>query len=113
MDTYPDLPVFRDLVFMFKLMMAPTSAALPDLKRWKPADAALSWSFKAGKNGHEGLLSVRGEGAWGGGRGHGCPLSWLFKAGKSRHEGLLSGRGEGAGGGGGGTEARGPGRSRP
>ena len=50
-DTYPDLAVFRDIVFLFKLMMAPTSDSLPDLKRWRPGDAALSWSFKGSNKG--------------------------------------------------------------
>ena len=42
-DMYPEMVALRDIVFMFKLLMAPTSDDLPELARWKPIDAALSW----------------------------------------------------------------------
>jgi len=43
--------LFRDyhLVFTFKMMMAPTSESLPELRRWMPTDAALTWAYKPGK----------------------------------------------------------------
>jgi len=43
-DSYPEMRSLRDILFMFKLLMAPTSDALPELARWKPIDAALDWS---------------------------------------------------------------------
>ena len=42
-DMYPEMIALRDIVFMFKLLMAPTSDDLPGLARWKPIDAALEW----------------------------------------------------------------------
>lgn len=59
LDTYPDLAMLRDVVFLFKLMMAPTSDRLPELRRWRPADAALAWSFKGTKADSSGCLTVR------------------------------------------------------
>jgi len=46
-DSYPEMRSLRDILFMFKLLMAPTSDALPELARWKPIDAALDWSVTA------------------------------------------------------------------
>ena len=43
-DSYPEMSALRDIIFMFKLLMAPTSDDLPELARWKPIDAALDWS---------------------------------------------------------------------
>ena len=43
-DEYPEMSALRDIIFMFKLLMAPTSDDLPELARWKPIDAALEWS---------------------------------------------------------------------
>jgi hypothetical protein len=48
LELYPEIGFFRDLVFMFKLTMVPTSDALPELKAWTPADARLIWSSKQG-----------------------------------------------------------------
>ena len=39
----------RDIVFMFKAMMTPTSDSLPELRRWRPRDAALWWKYKPGE----------------------------------------------------------------
>jgi hypothetical protein len=33
----------RDIVFMFKVLMTPTSDTLPELRRWRPRDATLAW----------------------------------------------------------------------
>jgi hypothetical protein len=44
-DHYPEIGFFRDLVFMFKLVMVPTSDKLPDLKPWTPEEAELHWSL--------------------------------------------------------------------
>lgn len=40
----PELAPFRDIVFYFKLFMSAERTALPDVKRWRAADASLSWS---------------------------------------------------------------------
>lgn len=45
LDHYPEIGFFRDLLFMFKLVMVPTSDQLPELKPWTPEEAALIWSF--------------------------------------------------------------------
>jgi hypothetical protein len=45
-ENYPELAVFRDIVYMFKVMMAPTSDSLPKVKRWLPEDARLEWTFE-------------------------------------------------------------------
>jgi hypothetical protein len=44
LDHYPEIGFFRDLVFMFKLVMVPTSDKLPILKPWTPEEVALQWS---------------------------------------------------------------------
>ena len=41
---FPSLSAFRDIVFLFKLMLSPTADMLPDRKAWNPNDAILSWS---------------------------------------------------------------------
>ena len=41
---WPELGYFRDIVFLLKLMMAPTADSLPAVKAWAPADALLTWS---------------------------------------------------------------------
>lgn len=45
LDHYPEIGFFRDLVFMFKLVMVPTSDKLPELKAWMPEEAALVWGL--------------------------------------------------------------------
>ena len=45
LDLYPEVGFFRDLIFMFKLVMVPTSDQLPELKQWTPEEAALTWGF--------------------------------------------------------------------
>mmetsp|Transcript_70630 Transcript_70630/g.197306 ORF Transcript_70630/g.197306 Transcript_70630/m.197306 type:complete len:905 (-) Transcript_70630:1623-4337(-) len=63
MDLYPELGFFRDVIFLFKAMMAPTSDALPPLKPWKPVEARLLWKAKPPKKqGESGLLEVMGFG---------------------------------------------------
>jgi hypothetical protein len=51
-DNYPEMLVMRDIVFMFKALMTPTSDALPELRRWRPRDAALFWKYKPGEGYH-------------------------------------------------------------
>ena len=46
---YPELGYLRDLCFMFKLVMVPTSDKLPELKPWQPKDATLKWSMDQNK----------------------------------------------------------------
>lgn len=48
MDYYPNLAVIRDMVFILKLLMQPSAAALPEKKSWDPAEAALRWTSKDG-----------------------------------------------------------------
>jgi hypothetical protein len=45
----PEMLVMRDVVFMFKALMTPTSDSLPELRRWRPRDAALWWKYKPGE----------------------------------------------------------------
>lgn len=45
-DNYPEIAFFRDIVYLFKMMMAPTSDMLPPIKYWTYKDAALKWSWK-------------------------------------------------------------------
>lgn len=43
LDHYPEISYFRDLIFMLKLVMVPTSDKLPELKAWTPQEARLRW----------------------------------------------------------------------
>ena len=43
LENFPELGFFRDIVFLFKLTMVPSSDALPDICAYMPLDAALSW----------------------------------------------------------------------
>ena len=45
-DNFPELMFFRDIVYCCKALSAPTSDALPELRRWRPIDAALKWQYK-------------------------------------------------------------------
>jgi hypothetical protein len=42
-DLWPELASFRDVVYLFKAMMCPSSASLPELKPWHPSKARLRW----------------------------------------------------------------------
>ena len=46
LENYPELGYLRDIVFLFKIMMAPTKETLPGLKRWEPSQARLTWHFR-------------------------------------------------------------------
>lgn len=59
LDNYPELGFFRDIVFMFKAMMAPSSDSLPELAPWLPIQARLFWQCQEGKKGAT-MLEVRG-----------------------------------------------------
>ena len=50
LDHYPEIGFFRDIVFMFKLVMVPTSDKLPELRPWTPEEAALSWGIDGENN---------------------------------------------------------------
>ena len=69
-DNYPELLLFRDIVFLFKSMMVPSSDKLPELKCWGPQDAALEWKFKAASQKDldgdvsYGKFAVKGFGKW-------------------------------------------------
>ena len=54
---FPELGAFRDICCYWNMMMAPTRAALPELKQWRSHHAVLSWSVT-----DEGKFSVRGFG---------------------------------------------------
>ena len=41
-----ELSFFRDIVFLFKMLMVPSSEALPEICAWMPLDAALSWRYR-------------------------------------------------------------------
>ena len=45
LDHFPEIGFFRDLIFMFKLVMVPTSDKLPELKPWEPEEVGLKWSI--------------------------------------------------------------------
>jgi hypothetical protein len=50
-DLYPELRAFRDIAMLLKYMMAPSVEDLPQIHRWRPEDAELTWSFKTDKEG--------------------------------------------------------------
>lgn len=44
---YPELACFRDMVFLFKALQAPTGDTLPEVRPWDAKDVVLRWSFDA------------------------------------------------------------------
>ena len=46
LDLYPEIGFFRDLIFMLKLVMLPSTDDLPELRRWTHTDAEISWTSK-------------------------------------------------------------------
>ena len=48
-DHFPEIQFFRDMCFLFKCTMAPTSDSLPDLRRWSYTDARLEWKWQKRK----------------------------------------------------------------
>ena len=48
LQLFPEIAFFRDIVFMFKLVMVPTLEMLPEVKCWEPEEAVLSWGAAAG-----------------------------------------------------------------
>jgi hypothetical protein len=63
-DFYPELEVYRDIVFIYKFMMTPSAENLPDIKYWLPSDARLQWRFSPSDNPDKkrGKFSVSGFG---------------------------------------------------
>lgn len=59
MDNYPELGFFRDIVFILKVFMVPTSDALPDIRAWMPTDAQLQWDYKRKKVKEKTLTGTR------------------------------------------------------
>jgi hypothetical protein len=49
LDFYPEMRFYRDLVFTFKFMMAPSGDAFPAILPWSQTDARLTWQFKPQK----------------------------------------------------------------
>jgi len=45
LHSFPELQLFRDIVFLFKAVLVPYSDKLPEIKRWKPEDASLFWKW--------------------------------------------------------------------
>jgi hypothetical protein len=76
LDNFPELALFRDIVFLFHLMTQPSSDALPEVKRWKPVDAALSWKVKKNTN-DKVVFTVMGFGR---------PLSWEPRESRNRSQ---------------------------
>ena len=58
LDNYPELGLFRDIVFYFKLMMCSSVDDLPPIQRWEARDAALRWSFEPVMSGLPGFRSA-------------------------------------------------------
>lgn len=54
-DSFPELAFFRDIVYCCKALSVPTSDALPEMKKWRPTDAALRWEHKG-----KGFMAVFG-----------------------------------------------------
>ncbi|CAM9175989.1 unnamed protein product, partial [Choristocarpus tenellus] len=52
LDVYPELAYMRDIVYLLKAMMAPTSDALPEVRAWTPADARLHWKWVGAEEGY-------------------------------------------------------------
>jgi hypothetical protein len=61
LDNYPELGMFRDIVFYLKLMMCPSLEELPAFRRWEPRDAALQWSHETRTAGLPGFRKTAGE----------------------------------------------------
>lgn len=58
LDNFPELGFFRDIVYLFKALLAPTSDSLPELRPWKARDAALTWAYKS-----DGGFKIKGFGS--------------------------------------------------
>ena len=41
---FPEFGSFRDIIYILKTLMAPTSDSLPEVKAWMPSDALLQWT---------------------------------------------------------------------
>lgn len=46
LENYPEVGYFRDIVFLFKLVMVPSSDSLPEVRPWDIIDGSLRWSVK-------------------------------------------------------------------
>ncbi|KNC77575.1 hypothetical protein SARC_09968 [Sphaeroforma arctica JP610] len=46
---FPEMEYYRDIVFMFKFMMTPTSSALPPIRPYNQNHADLTWRWKGDK----------------------------------------------------------------
>ncbi len=55
MDFFPEFAYYRDIVYTFKFMMAPTAEAFPPVKPYLQKAAKLKWQFDVGK----GTFTVR------------------------------------------------------
>ena len=60
LDNYPELGLFRDIVFYFKLMMCSSADDLPPIRRWEARDAALRWTCEPVASGLPGFRSTAG-----------------------------------------------------
>ena len=80
-DNFPELGLFRDIVFLFHLMTQPSSDSLPEVRRWKPVHAALKWKIKT-NNEKKVSFSVHGFGR---------SLSWKPRKKRVRRNSIFSG----------------------
>jgi hypothetical protein len=60
-DLWPELASFRDVVYLFKAMMCPSSASLPELKPWHPSKARLRWRVAKDGGGGDGDGAAAGK----------------------------------------------------
>eukprot|EP00667_Euglena_gracilis_P000067 EG_transcript_67 len=44
---FPEMGYIRDILFLFKTLMVPSSDALPPVDQWTPMDARLDWRYNA------------------------------------------------------------------
>jgi hypothetical protein len=43
---FPELPCLRDVVYLAKLLLVPVLEGLPEVRRWRPAQAKLTWKWE-------------------------------------------------------------------
>jgi hypothetical protein len=53
LENYPEIGLYRDIVFCFKYMMLAPAENLPELRAWMPIDARLTWRYGGQGNGYE------------------------------------------------------------
>ena len=51
LDFFPEMKYYRDIVYTFKYMMAPTSDSFPPVRPWVQKSARLKWKYQGKKEG--------------------------------------------------------------